>query len=61
MKHIILAIALTAFGACVFAAETQKTCIEQKDPKTNKVKQVCKEVKIHKKLEATAIPDKKAK
>lgn len=61
MKNIILAIALTTFGACVFAAETQKVCTEQTDAKTKKTKQVCKEVKIHKKLEATAIPDKKAK
>ena len=61
MKQIILAITLTVFGACVFAAETQKTCIEQKEAKTGKMKQVCKEVKIHKKLEVETASDKKAK
>lgn len=61
MKNIILAIVLVTFGASVFAAETQKVCTEQTDAKTKKTKQVCKEVKIHKKLEPTAIPDKKAK
>jgi hypothetical protein len=44
-----------------FAAETKKVCVEQTDAKTKKVKQVCKEVKVHKKLEGTQVPDKKAK
>lgn len=61
MKSIILAVALTCFGASIFAAETKKVCVEQTDPKTKKVKEVCKEVKIHKKLEGTKVPDKQAK
>ena len=42
------------------AKETKKICVDQmkdgkevKDPKTGKVKQTCKEVKQHKKLEVT--------
>lgn len=61
MKSIILAVALTCFGASVFAVETKKVCVEQTDPKTKKVKEVCKDVKVHKKLEGTKVPDKQAK
>ena len=39
--------------------ETKKVCLDQKDAKTGKSKQVCKEVKVHKKLEGTKVPDKK--
>ena len=43
------------------AAETKRVCVEQADPKTKKPKQVCKDVKVHKKLEGTKVPDKQAK
>lgn len=62
MKHVIaaaLALSLLAPPA-LFAAETKKVCVEQTDPKTKKPKQVCKDVKVHKKLEGTKVPDKKA-
>lgn len=46
--------------------ETKKVCINVKkdgkdvvDPKTGKPKQTCKEVKQHKKLEGTKVPEKK--
>jgi len=42
-----------------FAAEEKKVCVTQTDPKTKKDKQVCRTVKVHKKLEGTKIPDKK--
>ena len=61
MKQLILALVITMFGASAFAVETKKVCVEQTDAKTKKVKEVCKDVKIHKKLEGTAVPDKKAK
>ena len=61
MKQLILVLALVAFGAPSFSAETKKVCVEQTDAKTQKTKQVCKDVKIHKKLEGTAVPEKKAK
>ena len=41
--------------------ETKKVCVEQQDPKTKQPKQVCKEIKVHKKLEGTKVPDKTAK
>ena len=61
MKQIILAIALIALNAPAFAADTQKVCQEQTDAKTKKVKQVCKEVRVHKKLEVEAASAPKAK
>jgi hypothetical protein len=65
MKQLLI-VSATVLGLLapptVFAAaETKRVCVEQTDPKTKKPKQVCKEVKIHKKLEGTKVPDKKAK
>jgi hypothetical protein len=46
----------------VFAAqETKRVCVEQTDAKTKKPKEVCKEVKVHKKLEGTKVPEKQGK
>jgi len=70
MKKIILALAL-ALGSHVAVAEAPKektrVCVDIKDkegrdvvdPKTKKVKQNCKEVKVHKKLEGHEVPVKK--
>ena len=71
MTKFILAAAIasfTAFGALPVAAqqETRKVCVDVKDKegkpvkdaKTGKVKQSCKEVKVHKKLEGTEVPKK---
>lgn len=41
-----------------YAAEKEKVCIDVKDAKTGKVKQECKEIKKHKKLEGTEVPKK---
>jgi hypothetical protein len=49
------------------AEETRTVCVDVKDKegkpvkdaKTGKTKQSCKEVKVHKKLEGTKVPDKK--
>jgi hypothetical protein len=55
MKNLI---ALIAFVPLVlFAAETKKVCNKQKDSKGKEV-QVCKEVKVHKKLDGTKVPPK---
>jgi len=35
----------------VHAAETKKVCVKQQDPKTKKEKEVCKTIKVHKKLD----------
>jgi len=47
-----------AFAAEV-AAEEKKVCVKEYDNKTKKEKEVCKTIKVHKKLEGTKIPDKK--
>lgn len=58
MKKLIIAtiLGLTAlsFGV-VHAAETKKACV--KNEKTGK--EVCKEIKVHKKLEVEPVPAKK--
>ena len=43
----------------VYAAEEKKVCVKEYDNKTKKEKQVCKTIKVHKKLEGTKIPEKK--
>lgn len=58
MRKVIVGLSIALFGTTVFAADTQKVCVDQKDAKTQKTKQVCKEVKIHKKLEGTKVPPK---
>jgi hypothetical protein len=60
MKYILaLMIAMFASTSVYAEAETKKVCVKQKDAKTGKEKEVCKTVKVHKKLEGTKIPDKK--
>jgi hypothetical protein len=54
-------IGLFATTAVYAEAETKKACVKQMDPKTKKEKEVCKTIKVHKKLEGTAIPDGKKK
>ena len=71
MKKILLVLAL-ALGSQFAVAnepahETKKICVDVKDkegkdvidPKTKQVKQNCKQVKQHKKLEGTDVPVKK--
>jgi hypothetical protein len=62
----LLAIALLAIMPLVYAdhheqkeAKTKRVCVTELDSKTKKEKQVCKTIKVHKKLEGTKIPDKK--
>ena len=49
---------LTVFAVSA-QAEEKKVCTKQTDAKTKKEKEVCKTIKIHKKLEGTKIPDGK--
>lgn len=58
-KAIVLTIAALFFTTAYAEAETKKVCVEQKDAKTGKAKEVCKTVKVHKKLEGTKVPPKK--
>lgn len=57
----LLAVLLVALAPVAFAAETKKVCVKEMDAKTKKEKEVCKTVKVHKKLEGTKIEDAKKK
>lgn len=60
MKYLLaIMVGLFATTAVYAEAETKKACVKQMDPKTKKEKEVCKTIKVHKKLEGTAIPPKK--
>ncbi len=56
---MILFLLLAPLTNAAFAAETKKVCVKELDNKTKKEKEVCKTIKVHKKLEGTKIPDKK--
>ena len=63
MKKVL---ALLTLGLAVIFAqpalaggEEKKVCETKTDPKTKKEKEVCKTIKVHKKLEGTEIPPKK--
>ena len=63
MKKLLIALNLVVWSFVGYqvaqAAETKKACVMQKDQKTGKEKEVCKEIKVHKKLEGTKVPEKK--
>lgn len=63
MKKFLIALNLVIWSLVgyqvAYAAETKRACIIQKDAKTGKEKEVCKEVKVHKKLEGNKVPDPK--
>lgn len=56
---LIVAVSMLAASTAHAEPETKKVCVMQKDAKTGKEKEVCKNVKIHKKLEGTQVPPKK--
>jgi hypothetical protein len=58
---LALVLSLLAPAAVFAAAETKRVCVEQVDAKTKKPKEVCKQVKVHKKLEGTKVPEKQGK
>lgn len=54
MKHILLTLSFILATSVAYAQEKhemKKVCIDQKDAKTGKTKQVCKTMKVHKKLD----------
>lgn len=54
MKYLLaLMIGLFSVTTVYAAPETKKVCVKQQDPKTKKEKEVCKTIKVHKKLEVT--------
>jgi len=62
MNNLAIAIvtALSLLSSPVQSAEKKKVCHEETDKKGKK-KEVCKEIKVHKKLEGTKVPDGKKK
>jgi hypothetical protein len=59
MKQLLIVLAL-AFTMPAFAGgELKEVCETVKDKKTNKEKQVCKKIKVHKKVEGEKVPEKK--
>ena len=62
MKKLLTLLITLAFAMPSHAEQdkpkTKKVCVDQKDAKTGKVKQVCKDVKVHKKHEGTKVPEK---
>ena len=56
-RMAVTVIASLFFVFQIHAAETKKVCNAQKDKKGKEV-QVCKEVRVHKKLDATKVPSK---
>ena len=59
-SYIFVAGLCLAISNLAFAGgETKEVCEMVKDKKTNKEVKVCKQVKVHKKLEGTDIPVKK--
>jgi hypothetical protein len=68
MKKFIALLTLTLVTTLSFGAETEKVCIDKmtKDgkpvlDKAGKPQQECKEIKVHKKLEGTKVPEKSEK
>ena len=67
MKNLITLLLVSTLSVSVYAeAEVKEVCKDRKDKagkvvvdKTGKAKQDCKKIKIHKKLEGTAVPEKK--
>jgi hypothetical protein len=56
---LLISATIATVSVGVIAAEKEKVCIDVKDPKTGKVKQECKMMKKHKKLEGTQVPNQK--
>ena len=66
MKKFITILSLALVTTLSFGAEKEKVCIDKltKDgkpvlDKAGKPQQECKEIKVHKKLEGAAVPEKK--
>jgi hypothetical protein len=62
-KNILLCftLAFSTIGIAHAEPEKKKVCVPQKNQKTGKTVEVCKVIKVHKKLEVTPVPEKKKK
>jgi hypothetical protein len=57
MKKLLVLLALCVAGTAFAGGETKKVC--NTDPKTKK--EVCKNIKVHKKVQGDKVPDGKKK
>jgi hypothetical protein len=57
MKKLLVLLALCVAGTAFAGGETKKVC--NTDPKTKK--EVCKTIKVHKKVDGDKVPDSKKK
>ena len=61
MKKLLTLLALVlaaSFTMPAFAGgETKEVCEKKVDPKTKKEKEVCKKIKVHKKVEGEKVPE----
>ena len=57
MKTLLTIIAIVFAASTMAAGETKRVC--HPDPKTTK--EVCKNIKVHKKVEGTKVPEKQKK
>ena len=67
MKKILALLAITMASSAFAAAEVKEVCKDKVDKagkpvmKAGKAVQDCKKIKVHKKLEGTAVPEDKKK
>ena len=62
MKKLLTLLLVAVFASTAYAGgETKEVCEKKVDPKTKKEKEVCKTVKVHKKVEGEKVPDGKKK
>lgn len=66
MKQLLIIIALVLASTAYAGGETKEVCEDVKDKagnvvknKDGSVKQVCKTIKVHKKVEGEKVPEKK--
>lgn len=53
LAAVCISVSLTTAAAQDKKPEMKKHCVTQKDAKTGKEKEVCKTIRVHKKLEVT--------
>lgn len=65
-KNLIALLAMAFIGSAFAGGEVKEVCSDKTDAKGQVVKgkdgkpvQVCKKIKVHKKLEGTKVPEKK--
>jgi hypothetical protein len=61
MKKLLALLALCVATTAFAGGEKKEVCETKVDPKTKKEKQVCKTIKVHKKVEGDKVPDGKKK